>query len=74
MLVNEASDAVWQGVCSEEAADLAMTLGVNCARGSRSLSWTAGGVMIPTEERASEVFRKMFMGGSEAEVKAARKE
>ena len=47
-----------------------MTLGVNCARGSRSLSWTAGGVMIPTEERASEVFRKMFMGGSETEVKA----
>ena len=29
MLVNEASDAVWQGVCTEEAADLAMTLGVN---------------------------------------------
>jgi len=48
----------------------AMTLGVNCARGSRSLSWTAGGVMIPTEEKASEVFRKMFMGGSAAEVQA----
>lgn len=48
----------------------AMTLGVNCARGSRSLSWTAGGVMIPTEEKASEVFRKMFMGGSATEVLA----
>ena len=47
-----------------------MTLGVNCARGSRSHSWTAGGVMIPTEEKASEVFRKMFMGGSAAEVQA----
>ena len=47
-----------------------MTLGVNCARGSRSLSWTAGGVMIPTEEKASEVFRKMFMSGSAAEVQA----
>ncbi len=47
-----------------------MTLGVNCARGLRSLSWTAGGVMIPTEEKASEVFRKIFMGGSAAEVKA----
>jgi hypothetical protein len=47
-----------------------MTLGVNCARGSRSLSWTAGGVMIPTEEKASEVFRKMFMGGSAMEVQA----
>jgi len=48
----------------------AMTLGVNCARGSRSLSWTPGGVMIPTEEKASEVFRKMFMGGSATEVQA----
>lgn len=33
MLVNEASDAVWQGVCSAEAADLAMTLGVNYPMG-----------------------------------------
>ena len=33
MLVNEAADAVWQGVCSEEAADLAMTLGVNYPMG-----------------------------------------
>ena len=47
-----------------------MTLGVNCNRGSRSLSWTAGGVMIPTEEKPSEVFRKMFMGGSAKEVAA----
>ena len=29
MLINEACDAVWQGVCSESAADLAMKLGVN---------------------------------------------
>ncbi|MBN8503729.1 MAG: 3-hydroxyacyl-CoA dehydrogenase [Burkholderiales bacterium] len=29
MLVNEASDAVWQGVCTEEGADTAMRLGVN---------------------------------------------
>jgi 3-hydroxybutyryl-CoA dehydrogenase len=33
MLVNEASDAVWQGVCSEEGADLAMRLGVNYPAG-----------------------------------------
>lgn len=33
MLVNEAADAVWQGVCSDEAADLAMTLGVNYPMG-----------------------------------------
>ncbi len=29
MLVNEAADTVWQGVCTQQAADLAMTLGVN---------------------------------------------
>lgn len=29
MLVNEAADAVWQGVCSETDADTAMRLGVN---------------------------------------------
>ena len=29
MLVNEASDAVHQGVCTPEGADLAMKLGVN---------------------------------------------
>ncbi len=29
MLVNEASDAVHQGVCTPEGADLAMRLGVN---------------------------------------------
>lgn len=50
-----------------------MTLGVNVSRGSRSLSWTAGGVMIPTEEKPSVVFRRMFMGGSAAEVLAAER-
>ncbi len=39
MLVNEASDAVWQGVCSKEAADLAMTLGVNYPMGP--FAWLA---------------------------------
>ncbi len=29
MLVNEANDAVWQGVCTEAGADTAMRLGVN---------------------------------------------
>jgi len=33
MLINEAADAVWQGVCDEPAADLAMTLGVNYPAG-----------------------------------------
>ncbi|SEL79570.1 3-hydroxyacyl-CoA dehydrogenase [Roseateles sp. YR242] len=33
MLVNEAADAVWQGVCDAEAADTAMKLGVNYPAG-----------------------------------------
>lgn len=33
MLINEAADAVWQGVCTEADADLAMTLGVNYPAG-----------------------------------------
>nr|WP_321167577.1 3-hydroxyacyl-CoA dehydrogenase [uncultured Roseateles sp.] len=33
MLINEGADAVWQGVCDEQAADLAMKLGVNYPAG-----------------------------------------
>lgn len=33
MLVNEGADAVWQGVCDEAAADLAMKLGTNWPAG-----------------------------------------
>ncbi|MCV2351162.1 3-hydroxyacyl-CoA dehydrogenase [Paucibacter sp. Y2R2-4] len=33
MLVNEGADAVWQGVCEAEGADLAMKLGVNYPAG-----------------------------------------
>jgi 3-hydroxybutyryl-CoA dehydrogenase len=33
MLVNEANDAVWQGVCSPEGADTAMRLGLNYPAG-----------------------------------------
>ncbi len=47
-----------------------LTLGVNVAQGSRSLSWTGGGVLIPCEDKASEVFKKLFLQGNPAEVKA----
>lgn len=47
-----------------------LTLGVNTAGGQRSLSWTGSGVLIPCEEKPSEVFRRMFTQGSPAEVKA----
>lgn len=47
-----------------------LTLGVNVSRGSRSLSWTGSGVLIPCEEKASDVFKRLFIQGSEAEVAA----
>lgn len=46
----------------------ALTLGVNVQQGQRSLSWTSSGVMIPCEEKAADVFRRLFMTGSEKEV------
>jgi len=47
-----------------------LTLGVNVAQGQRSLSWTGSGVLIPCEEKASDVFKRMFVQGTEAEVEA----
>lgn len=47
-----------------------LTLGVNVSRGQRSLSWTGSGVLIPCEEKASDVFKRMFMQGTPAEVDA----
>lgn len=46
-----------------------LTLGVNVAGGAKSLSWTGGGVLIPCEEKPSQVFRKLFLRGSPEEVK-----
>ena len=45
-----------------------LNLGVNVEQGQRSLAWTSSGVMIPTEEKASEVFRRLFIQGSEDEM------
>ena len=47
-----------------------LTLGVNVQQGQRSLSWTASGALIPCEEKPSDVFRRMFVKGSPAEVAA----
>ena len=54
MIINEAADAVQQGVCSEEAADNAMKLGVNYPQGPFEwLSrWDAGYVVKILEELA----------------------
>jgi len=46
-----------------------LTLGVN-VNGSRSLSCTAAGVLLPCDVKPSEVFKKLFLGGSPAEVQA----
>ena len=46
-----------------------LTLGVNVG-GARSLSCTAGGVLLPCDEKPSEVFKKLFLGGSPEEMQA----
>ncbi|MES2694952.1 MAG: DUF1552 domain-containing protein [Verrucomicrobiota bacterium] len=47
-----------------------LTLGVNVQQGVRSLSWTRSGVLIPCEEKASDVFKRLFVQGTPAEVDA----
>jgi hypothetical protein len=47
-----------------------LTLGVNVQQGQRSLSWTGSGVLIPCEEKASVIFRQMFLQGTEEETQA----
>jgi hypothetical protein len=45
-----------------------LTLGVNVERGQRSLSWTSSGVLIPCEEKPSEVFSRLFLDGTKEEM------
>src|SRR6478735_10271651 len=45
-----------------------LTVGVNVQQGQRSLSWTGSGVLIPCEEKAADVFARMFIQGTKAEV------
>jgi hypothetical protein len=45
-----------------------LTLSVNGA--ARSLSWTGTGVAIPPEERAADVFNKLFLQGTPEQVAA----
>ncbi len=47
-----------------------LTLGVNVQQSQRSLSWTRGGVLIPSEEKAATVFRRMFITGTPEEIQA----
>ena len=45
-----------------------LNLGVNIDKANRSLSWTRDGVLLPAEDKPSELFRKMFVQGSPDEV------
>ncbi|MCC7374336.1 MAG: DUF1552 domain-containing protein [Verrucomicrobiales bacterium] len=47
-----------------------LTLGVNVQQGIRSLSWTGSGVLIPCEEKAADVFARMFLQGTKSETEA----
>lgn len=47
-----------------------LTLGVNIQQGQRSLSFTSAGVMIPSDDKASDVFKKLFLNGLPEEIKA----
>src|SRR4026209_2949904 len=49
-----------------------LTLGVNA--GARGLSWSRTGVAIPPEERASGVFRQLFLQGTPEEIDAKVRE
>ena len=46
----------------------AMTWGVNTKGGSRSLSWTGAGVVIPAEEKPSQIYKQLFLQGTKEEV------
>lgn len=46
-----------------------LNLGVNIDRANRSLSWTRDGALLPAEDSALAVFRKMFVQGNAEEVR-----
>jgi hypothetical protein len=45
-----------------------LNLGVNIDKANRSLAWTRDGVLLPAEDRASVLFRRMFVQGDADEV------
>lgn len=45
-----------------------LTLGVNAQAGRRSLSWTDSGALIPCENSAAEIYKRLFLQGSQSEV------
>ncbi len=47
-----------------------LNLGVNIDKANRSLSWTRDGVLLPAEDSATALFRRMFVQGDPEAVKA----
>jgi hypothetical protein len=46
-----------------------LNLGVNIDKANRSLSWTRDGVLLPAQDSAAALFRKMFVQGDSAAVR-----
>ena len=46
-----------------------LNLGVNIDKANRSLSWTRDGVLLPAEDNATALFRRMFLQGDPEAVK-----
>lgn len=46
-----------------------LNLGVNIDKANRSLSWTRDGVLLPAEDSASALFRKMFVQGDSDSIR-----
>jgi len=45
-----------------------LNLGVNIDKANRSLSWTRDGVLLPAEDSAAALFKKMFVQGTKTEI------
>ncbi len=45
-----------------------LTFGVNVQQGQKSLAWTSSGVLIPCEEKASDIYRRLFLRGTPEEM------
>ena len=46
-----------------------LNLGVNIDKANRSLSWTRDGALLPAEDSAPDLFRRMFVQGDEDSVR-----
>jgi hypothetical protein len=45
-----------------------LNLGVNIDKANRSLAWTRDGMLLPAEDRPSELFKRMFVQGNPQET------